>query len=994
MGFMGAKLFPSCESMCVCCPALRPSSRRPVKRYKKLLAEIFPKMPDGPPNERKIMKLCEYAAKNPLRIPKIAKFLEQRSRKELRAAHVNYVKIITEAYSKLLFICKEQMAYFAISLVNVLTDLLESKQENIHILGCQTLAKFIYSQVDNTYARNVESLVHKVCTLSRQQGVEHNLLRAASLQCLSAMIWFMKEHSYIFADFDEIVQSVLENYRMEESTGGDDERHASQHNWVDEIVRRDGRAGLGGGNDVNFRSATATITLRSARDSSALTREERESPEVWSFICVQKLAELAKESTTMRRILDPMLSYFDMKKQWAPRHGLALLVLSDMSYLEKSSGNEQLILTAVIRHLDHKNILHDPQTKSDIIQTATSLARQLRSRGVAPELVVAGDLCRHLRKTLEALESASVEELNLNESLQNFLEGCLLEVVRGVHDVRSLYDMMAITLENLPSMPAVARATIGSLLILCHIISLTSGSSNSPMVFPEALLQQILKSMVHPDVDTRVGAHHIFSAVIVRGRSHQRGDSEFLYETKKWQSRATSVFASATALLEKLRREKECLGSDKPGNMMHDDGKERNIHEEDNKHVWARKSPAYFSKLVFSFIDRWATLSSSAEETKIVPLTEDQTNQLLSAFWIQANQTDNTPFNYEAIGHSYSLTVLSSRLKNSSNTNNVQFFQLPLSLRSIALTPSGDLSPSCQRSIFTLATSMLAFAGKICHITELAELLRCFTSSNIDSYLRIGEDLQLYVRLQSDIGNYGSESDQDIGRSVLSDCRKKVGITDQRVLDVIASALSSLTEMDKDVLTKELTEMFTPEEVPLFGSNSALDWANFNAQAFSDESLSFDEECSRTSSVDGGFHESPATNTASSISKITLPQSAPRVLGVGQLLESALHVAGQVAGASVSTSPLPYGTMTSQCEALGSGTRKKLSSWLVNGHESTPDNPVPNLPAAQNFITPKANSCGLEINRTSLEPCSTVKLPPASPFDNFLKAAYRTKLEM
>ncbi|KAM3229210.1 hypothetical protein ACQJBY_060236 [Aegilops geniculata] len=893
MGFVGAKLFPSCESMCVCCPALRPSSRRPVKRYKKLLAEIFPKTP-------------------------IAKFLEQRSRKELRAAHLNYVKIITEAYSKLLFICKEQMAYFAISLVNVLTDLLESKQENIRILGCQTLARFIYSQVDNTYARNIESLVHKVCTLSRQQGVEHSLLRAASLQCLSAMIWFMKEHSYIFADFDEMVQSVLENYRMDGTAGGDDDRHASQHNWVDEIVRREGRAGLGGGNDVNFCGATTT-RLRSARDSSALTREERESPEVWSHICVQKLVELAKESTTMRRILDPMFSYFDMKKQWAPRHGLALLVLSDMSYPEKSSGNEHLILTTVIRHLDHKNILHCPQTKSDIIQTATSLARQLRSRGVSPELAVAGDLCRHLRKTLEAMESASVAELSLNESLQNFLEGCLVEVV-----------------------------------------------------FPEALLQQILRSMVHPDADTRVGAHHIFSAVIVRGPSHQRGDSEYLFATKKCQSRSPSVFSSATALLEKLRREKECLGSDKPGHMMHDDGKERNTHEEDNKHVWARKSPAYFSKLVFSFVDRWATLASSAE----------------------ANQTDNTPFNYEAIGHSYSLTVLSSRLKNSSNSNNIQFFQLPLSLRSIALTPSGGLPPSCQRSIFSLATSMLAFAGKVCHIVELAELLRCFTSSNIDSYLRIGEDLQLYVRLQSDLGSYGSESDQDVARSVLSDCRKKVGINDQQVLDVIACALSNLTEMDKDAVAKELTEMFTPEEVPLFGSNSALDWANFHAQAFSDESLSFDEECSRTSSVDGGLHDSPITNTASSISKITLPHSAPRVLGVGQLLESALHVAGQVAGSSVSTSPLPYGTMTSQCEALGSGTRKKLSSWLVNGHNSTPDNPVPSLPAADHFILPKVNSCGFEINRTSSEPCSMVKLPPASPFDNFLKAAYRTPQEM
>lgn len=67
-------------------------------------------------------------------------------------------------------------------------------------------------------------------------------------------------------------------------------------------------------------------------------RDERESPEVWSHICVQKLAELAKESTTMRRILDPIFSYFDTKKQWSPRHGLALLVLSDMAYPEKSSG--------------------------------------------------------------------------------------------------------------------------------------------------------------------------------------------------------------------------------------------------------------------------------------------------------------------------------------------------------------------------------------------------------------------------------------------------------------------------------------------------------------------------------------------------------------------------------------------------------------------------------------------------------------------------------
>ena len=67
----------------------------------------------------------------------------------------------------------------------------------------------------------------------------------------------------------QIVKSVLENYRTEESVVGGD-RHASQHNWVDEIARSEGRPGLGGGNDVNISSAT--VRLRPARNSSALTR--------------------------------------------------------------------------------------------------------------------------------------------------------------------------------------------------------------------------------------------------------------------------------------------------------------------------------------------------------------------------------------------------------------------------------------------------------------------------------------------------------------------------------------------------------------------------------------------------------------------------------------------------------------------------------------------------------------------------------------------------
>lgn len=50
------------------------------------------------------------------------------------------------------------------------------------------------------------------------------------------------------------------------------------------------------------------------------------------------------------------------------------------------------------------------------------------------------------------------------------------------------------------------------------------------------------------------------------------------------------------------------------------------------------------------------------QEPYALKFSEDQIPQLLSAFWLQANLHDNLPSNYEAIAHSYALTLLSSRL--------------------------------------------------------------------------------------------------------------------------------------------------------------------------------------------------------------------------------------------------------------------------------------------------------------------------------------------
>ncbi|MED6116113.1 hypothetical protein PIB30_097041 [Stylosanthes scabra] len=88
-------------------------------------------------------------------------------------------------------------------------------------------------------------------------------------------------------------------------------------------------------------------------------------------------------------------------------------------------------------------------------------------------------------------------------------------------------------------------------------------------------------------------------------------------------------------------------------------------------------------------------------------------------------------------------------------------------------------------------------------------------------------------------------------------------------------------------------------------------------------------------------------------------------------ISEALEVAGQVAGIVVSTSPLPYSAMANQYDAIGTGTRKKLSNWLKYDYSKVVDKPL---------LRVSDNS-----NRDSL----VMKLPPASPFDNFLIAAGR-----
>lgn len=76
--------------------------------------------------------------------------------------------------------------------------------------------------------------------------------------------------------------------------------------------------------------------------SSSSQRDTPGSPSYWSRICLHNVAQLAKEATTVRRVLEPLFNSFDNENLWSPDKGIACSMLT---YLQSQLEESGYILT-------------------------------------------------------------------------------------------------------------------------------------------------------------------------------------------------------------------------------------------------------------------------------------------------------------------------------------------------------------------------------------------------------------------------------------------------------------------------------------------------------------------------------------------------------------------------------------------------------------------------------------------------------------------------
>ncbi|KAJ6991661.1 hypothetical protein NC653_019740 [Populus alba x Populus x berolinensis] len=740
------------------------------------------------------------------------------------------------------------------------------------------------------------------------------------------------------------------------------------------------------------------------------SRDTSKSPSYWSR---------RRKLTTIRRVLEPLFQNFDANNHWSLEKGVAYPVLTFLQSLLVESGYEKT-------HICYYLTWSSTWIIRGVAKQPTFTARLGQSAKQQATVAIIGaisDLMKHLRKCLQNSSESSSPRDGRMLIFQVALENCIAQLSNKVGDVGPILDTIAVFLENIPATTVVARTTISAVHQTARIISSIPNISYHKKAFPDALFHQLLVAMAHPDHETRVGAHSVFSILLMPSLLSPWSD-----QNKKTAEAVSGFFGSSAS----QKRSKSFSFQDESND---------NVDSMDGK-SWEEGNPISDNSGKHDSHDRSNSFKHAVLDGKTLTslrLSSHQVSLLLSSIWVQATSAENMPANFEAMGHTYNIALLFTRSKITEESNAFKLTAiLGLCVDELWLSQTSShvalvrwhshlgaslwIKKVCSHLAEGPSSpwhrSCLFFAARAGNLPELIPFVKA------DPYLELVEDIKLQaIYVESDEGKiaYGSEDDDVAALKSLSCVQVDDGHLKETLVSRFMTKFVKLSEDELSGIKQQLLQDFSPDDVYPLGAPLFMDTprpcsplARMEFQAFEEimpaAALTDDETFTELNGSQSGRKTSISVHTLD-------------ILSVNELLESVLETARQVASSQVSSTPVPYDQMKSQhrprllnilpfqiyyflsclvplheyitpASFLGFGGSDIITETVINNTTRNKNNSDKvELPQCDLTLATKDQIrapdqlalCSLEYGQNSF------RLPPSSPYDKFFEGSWMLK---
>ncbi|CAK1543350.1 unnamed protein product [Leptosia nina] len=462
---------------CGCCSALRP-------RYKRLVDNIFPALPQDGLVKSNMEKLTFYSLSSPEKLDRIGDYLFQKASRDIYRRRHGFVIIAMEAMDQLLLACHSQtLNLFVESFLKMVQKLLESTDPQLQILATQSFVRFANIEEDTpSYHRRYDFFVSKfsaMCHSNHSDKLTRDSIRLAGIRGLQGVI--RKTVS------DDLVENIWEAQHMDKI--------------VPSLL-------------YNMQGAEKYETV-SCLETETDTRDGiDDDPPKLAEACLRELVGRASFGH-IRSVLRPVLTHFDRHELWLPNdfavHVFKIIMFSIQAQYSYS------VVEALMQHLDASGGGAGTRVRAARATVLSNIVAIAAGDSVGPSVL---EIINNLLTNLRASVARDSEKESDERLYQEALINALGEFADHLPDFQKI-DIMMFIVSKIPSgargKPTKADCMLQSILLKSLLkVGTTYKTTELSKAFPAAFLEALLRVSSASEARTRALLQRILHTLLDR----------------------------------------------------------------------------------------------------------------------------------------------------------------------------------------------------------------------------------------------------------------------------------------------------------------------------------------------------------------------------------------------------------------------------------------------------------------------------------------------